>query len=66
MELKVNGIALEMDIVTLQDLIEEQKLLEKKGIAVSLNENLIPRANWLITMLEDGDDVLILEAVQGG
>jgi thiamine biosynthesis protein ThiS len=36
------------------------------GIAVARNARLVPRGTWMTTTLEDGDDVEIVGAVQGG
>jgi sulfur carrier protein len=36
------------------------------GIAVAVNEMVVPRGAWETTRLDDGDRVEILTAVQGG
>jgi len=37
-----------------------------KGIAVALNNRVVPREKWLETTLQDGDTILIISATQGG
>jgi len=37
-----------------------------RGVAVALNEEVVPRADWPATPVEDADRVEILTAVQGG
>jgi len=37
-----------------------------RGVAVALNEEVVPRADWAATPVEDADRVEILTAVQGG
>ncbi|MGW3242518.1 sulfur carrier protein ThiS [Streptomyces sp. NPDC001070] len=36
------------------------------GVAAALNETVVPRAQWPVTPLRDGDRVEVLTAVQGG
>ncbi|MFD7712420.1 sulfur carrier protein ThiS [Streptomyces sp. NPDC059785] len=36
------------------------------GIAAALNETVVPRAQWPVTALGEGDRVEVLTAVQGG
>ncbi|NUP32928.1 MAG: sulfur carrier protein ThiS [Streptomycetaceae bacterium] len=37
-----------------------------KGVAVAVNEDVVPRSRWASTLLDDGDRVEVLTAVQGG
>lgn len=39
---------------------------KKKGIAVALNNRIIPLSAWAETLLKDKDSVLIITATQGG
>jgi sulfur carrier protein len=36
------------------------------GIAVALNNTVVPRANWEKQLLKNGDNILIIKATQGG
>lgn len=36
------------------------------GVAVAVNETIVPRTTWETTALDDGDRVEVLTAVQGG
>ena len=36
------------------------------GCAVALNEEVIPRENWVSRKLTNGDRILIVQATQGG
>lgn len=40
--------------------------LKAKGIAVALNQQVIPRSAWADTSLHDGAELLIITATQGG
>ncbi|WP_265132605.1 sulfur carrier protein ThiS [Chryseobacterium oranimense] len=39
---------------------------KKKGIAVALNNRIIPLSAWAETLLRDKDSILIITATQGG
>lgn len=47
-------------------LLEIKELIDKKGIAVAVNGNVIPRAQWAETSLQNNDAVLVIKAAQGG
>lgn len=36
------------------------------GVAVALNDEVVPRADWRTTVVRDADRVEVLTAVQGG
>lgn len=38
----------------------------KKGIAVALNNSIVPQPSWPDTLLKDKDSILIITATQGG
>ncbi|WP_427171722.1 sulfur carrier protein ThiS [Arthrobacter sp. 92] len=38
----------------------------KLGVAVARNSEVVPRSQWFVTMLDEGDDVELVTAVQGG
>lgn len=50
---------------TVTDLVAELGV-GPRGIAVSVNEALVPRSEWSSTTLQDQDRIEILHAVQGG
>jgi sulfur carrier protein len=37
-----------------------------RGVAVAVNGAVVPRTQWAVTTLYDGDSVEVLTAVQGG
>ena len=39
---------------------------DRKGVAVAVNGEVIPRATWPATMLREGDRVELVSATQGG
>ncbi|MFF7180614.1 sulfur carrier protein ThiS [Streptomyces sp. NPDC008121] len=36
------------------------------GVAAAVNETVVPRGRWAVTVIGDGDRVEVLTAVQGG
>lgn len=47
-------------------LLELNDLQEKKGIAVAVNNNVVPRSQWTSHVLCAGDKVTVIKATQGG
>ena len=39
---------------------------QKMGVAVARNSEVVPRSQWFVTALAEGDDVELVTAVQGG
>ncbi|GID26453.1 sulfur carrier protein ThiS [Paractinoplanes brasiliensis] len=65
MRLTVNGTAIESDAGTVQALV--QTITEaRRGVAVAVNGEVVPRSTWVETELADGDRVEVLTAAQGG
>jgi len=68
MELTINHSTKTFEV--LPDNLEALMAMEipgkKKGIAVALNNRIIPLSAWAETILKDKDSVLIITATQGG
>ncbi|MGC5744769.1 sulfur carrier protein ThiS [Chryseobacterium sp. NFX27] len=68
MELTINHSTKTFEV--LPDNLEVLMAMEipgkKKGIAVALNNRIIPLSAWAETILKDKDSVLIIAATQGG
>jgi len=50
----------------LQDIIVSNGLLDAKGIAVAVNNNVVPKQNWNSHQIDEGDKILIIKASAGG
>jgi sulfur carrier protein len=48
--------------IILNDLIGEKQ----KGIAVAVNETVVPKTKWNSYVLQPNDNVLVIKATQGG
>ena len=51
---------------TLLDLLRELALAERRGVAVAINDMVVPRAGWPTRALAESDRVLVIQATQGG
>jgi sulfur carrier protein len=51
---------------TLFDLLSELALAERRGVAVAVNDEVVPRAGWPKRTLAESDHVLVIQAAQGG
>ena len=65
MKLRVNSQEVETEVQTLQEF--SQKLeLASNGIAIAVNNRMIPRAEWESFTLSENDSIIIIKAVCGG
>jgi len=64
-EIQINGETMPVGVVTLAELVQDQSL-PAKGVAVALNDAVVPRARWPETTLEPGDRVEIVRPIVGG
>ena len=51
---------------TLTHLLGELGLTERRGVAVAVNDVVVPRLTWSAHALAEGDRVLVIQATQGG
>ena len=67
MQIIINNHAYTFDEeTTLDNAVDSLQLEEKNGIALALNEEIIPRSEWNKTILFDEDKIIIIGAVAGG
>lgn len=67
MEIKLNNIIKVFpEKCSVQQLLDEVIPEKQKGIAVALNNSVIPKINWQVQILKQNDEVLIIKATQGG
>jgi len=62
----VNGEGRQVASGTTLDALVSALTTAPSGVAAALNETVVPRAQWAVTALTDGDRVEVLTAVQGG
>lgn len=68
MQLKINGEFQELDLPaqTVAGLLDALKLPATRGMAVAVNDAVVPRSQWSTAELKDKDRVEIIRATQGG
>jgi sulfur carrier protein len=69
MNLHINDQPRTLDLgadATLAALLAHIGQADRKGIAVAVNDNVIPRAAWPAHPLAEADRILIIQATQGG
>lgn len=67
MQIKINNqdFSLE-DKSNLVTLVEIQQLKSSKGIAIAVNNKVVPKNNWNTYELKHNDNITIIRATQGG
>ena len=68
MELKINNKTKHFatDSLTVQTLLDLEIPEKQNGIAVAINNTVIPKSNWNSHPIQETDDILIISATQGG
>ncbi len=68
MELIINHTRKTFDVLpeNLEALLAMELPGKKKGIAVALNNRIVPLSAWAETFLNHNDSILIITATQGG
>ena len=68
MRIELNGAPLELeDGATLEAAVRESGIAGgARGVAVAVDGEVVPRAEWLSTALAGGERVEVLAAIQGG
>ena len=65
--ISVNGVLQPLNNLKLFKLLEENGVDSRKGgVAVALNGEVVPRADWAQTSLKSDDKVEIVQIVRGG
>ncbi|MFV5700520.1 sulfur carrier protein ThiS [Flavobacterium sp. XS2P12] len=68
MELKINNQTKQFatNSLTVQALLDLEIPIKQNGIAVAINNTVIPKSNWNSHPIQETDDILIISATQGG
>lgn len=66
MKVQLNNEEIEIQSDKLSDLLQSKSLIERKGIAVAVNDSIVSKTNWSTTCLKENDKLLIITATQGG
>ena len=66
MIINFNSAPLETKVDTLASLLEEKELINKSGIAVAVNNEVIQKSGWIEKKLKENDSIMVITATQGG
>jgi sulfur carrier protein len=68
MELKINNQIKQFtaNSLTVQALLDLEIPLKQNGIALAINNTVIPKSEWNSHLIQETDDILIISATQGG
>lgn len=67
MNIKVNGEGTSVEAGTLKEFITKHlNGKEPNGIAVAVNDMVVPKSKWDSTIINENDSIEIITAVQGG
>jgi len=68
MELKINQQIKKFNVESLsvQSLLDLEIPNKQNGIAVAINNTVVPKTNWNQQLLHETDEILIISATQGG
>lgn len=65
MKIRINSKETETGAATLMELAREMGLPEK-GVAMAVNNRMVPRVEWSTTSISGDEDIVIIKAVCGG
>ncbi len=68
MELKINNQRKQFSAssLTVQALLDLEIPIKQNGIALAINNTVIPKTDWDSHQIKETDDILIISATQGG
>lgn len=66
MQIFINDQAQEVSARTLADLLEGLGVAQEPAVAAAVNGQVIPRQQWAQHSLQEGAQVLVIRAAQGG
>lgn len=65
MKVKINNTEVDILAQTVAQLAVDQQLPDK-GVAIAVNNDMVPRTEWNDRPIHKGDDIVILKAFCGG
>ena len=67
MEITVNQQAYQVtDVCSVQQMLTVVLNQLPKGLAVAINQTIVPKADWVNHLLNPGDQIILIKATQGG
>ncbi|VFP80842.1 sulfur carrier protein ThiS [Candidatus Erwinia haradaeae] len=67
MKITFNNHSLELqNSLSITEFLSNQFYKSSSGMALALNQTVIPQQNWSDYQIKDGDDILLFQAIAGG
>lgn len=66
MKIRLNDQPLALAQPLSVDALLKQLEHHQPGTALAINQTIIPRADWANHLVQDGDDILLFQAIAGG
>jgi sulfur carrier protein len=68
MDISINGQleTFEVNQMTLLELLNQKQLTDRKGIAIAVDDQIIPISEWSNFLIMNSSNIIIIEATQGG
>ncbi|NPD93056.1 sulfur carrier protein ThiS [Xylanibacter muris] len=66
MNVKINNETANLNEGTTVATLAGSRNLPERGIAIAINNEMVPRGEWAVRKICDGDDIVILKAFCGG
>ncbi len=68
MQYRLNGTIKETDLnqLTISDMLQKELETIPSGIAIAVGQQVIPQSEWGEHLISEGQEILIITAVQGG
>ncbi|WP_026463718.1 sulfur carrier protein ThiS [Adhaeribacter aquaticus] len=60
------SVDLTADTPTLGNLLQQLQFGDKKGFAIAIQDQIVPKSTWPTYTLQENDKVTIIQATQGG
>ncbi len=55
-----------VEVLTLSEMLVSNQIKDQRGIAIAVNQQVVPKNQWSDYQLNENDEVLIIKATQGG
>lgn len=67
MQVSVNNELIEFkDGANIIELVQSQDSIPESGVAIAVNQEVVPQSLWESKILNPNDNILIIQATQGG
>ena len=66
MKVIMNDAAIELNVPTLESALSKSGINDFEGLAVAVNDTVIPKTNWNTFELKENDTIILIRATQGG